>query len=312
MLSVYAFGSPRALLADQNPLHFPTAKTLELLLLMVANANSTLSRTQAATLLRADQGEARAKRALSTDLWRLKRVLSDASLPFEELVWVNHGEIGLARSGGIFADCSELESVFARYGDRSPSELDAAAYRRIRGAVEACSGDFAETFDQEWCFLYREKLRSKHHALLTLLMQLEVARDNWSMAVEWASRLVALDPLLEHAHRCLMQSHFLMGNRALAIRQYGVCRDLLEKELGVEPSDETSRMYRGLVAVDLDSLTPPLGAVRTANSPMANLPMKVPVADKPLTDQLSKALGSIDAARSLVAYVDSALRASGD
>lgn len=307
MLSVYAFGSPRALLADQNPLHFPTAKTLELLLLMVANANSTFSRTQAATLLRSDQGEARAKRALSTDLWRLKRVLSDASLPFEELVWVNHGEIGLARCGDIFADCSELEAVFARYGDRSPSEIDAAAYRRIRGAVEGCSGDFAETFDQEWCFLHREKLRSKHHALLTLLTQLEVARDNWPMAVEWANRLVALDPLLEHAHRCLMQSHFLMGNRALAIRQYGVCRDILERELGVEPSEETSRMYRGLVSVNLDSRTPPLAA-----PPTANLPMKVPVADKPLTDQLSKALGSIDAARSLVAYVDSALRASGD
>ncbi len=307
MLSVFAFGSPRALRPDHNPLHFPTVKTLELLLLVVAHADSTFSRAHAATILRADQEEARAKRALSTDLWRLKKVFSEADLPFDKLINVSHGEIGLARPSGVFADCNELEAAFSMHGATPPEDIDVEAYRQIRSAVERCAGDFAETFEQEWCFLHREKLRSKHHALLNLLMQVEVGRDNWPMAVEWATRLVLLDPLLEHAHRCLMQSHFLMGNRALAIRQFGICRDTLARELGVEPSEETSRMYRGLVSVDLRDISK-----QPASASADSKPARVPASDKPLTDQLSKALGSIDAARSLVAYVDSALRTSGD
>ena len=40
-----------------------------------------------------------------------------------------------------------------------------------------------------------------------------------------------------------MRLYFEQGNRSMALRQYQICRDSLQRELGVKPDDETERMY---------------------------------------------------------------------
>ncbi|MEO1643324.1 MAG: bacterial transcriptional activator domain-containing protein, partial [Pseudomonadota bacterium] len=168
-------------------------------------------------------------------------------------------------------------------------------------------GDFALGFEQEWCFIMRERLRSVHLSLIKMLMDNAAHRDDWSRAARLAERLLVLDPLLEHAHRTFMQAQFLMGNRAVAIRQFQACQDILDRELGVSPSEETVQMYRGLISL-------PISEASSASREQADfsaksiLPPSRLGTQKPLTDQLSQALGSLDTARSLVANVDQRLR----
>ena len=52
-----------------------------------------------------------------------------------------------------------------------------------------------------------------------------------------------MDPLRETAHRALMRLYADMGDRALALRQYQSCCDVLDAELGVEPETKTQRLY---------------------------------------------------------------------
>src|SRR5262249_56917737 len=66
-------------------------------------------------------------------------------------------------------------------------------------------------------------------------------------AVRSAVRLLALDPLREETHRTLMQLYARQGRLGDALRQYQTCVSVLRSELGVEPAQETRRIYREIV-----------------------------------------------------------------
>jgi len=55
---------------------------------------------------------------------------------------------------------------------------------------------------------------------------------------------VRLEPYRESGYRRLMRMLVSKGDRAEAVRAYQQCRDLLERELGVSPSEETDALLR--------------------------------------------------------------------
>jgi DNA-binding SARP family transcriptional activator len=61
-------------------------------------------------------------------------------------------------------------------------------------------------------------------------------------AVDLARRLVRLDAFDERAWRIIIRHHLATGNRSLALRRYRELCELLEDELGVEPSYLTRQL----------------------------------------------------------------------
>ena len=62
-------------------------------------------------------------------------------------------------------------------------------------------------------------------------------------AVRLLHRLLACDPANEGAHRALMRSLEALGRRSEALEQYHVCRELLLRQLQVEPDAATRALY---------------------------------------------------------------------
>lgn len=58
-------------------------------------------------------------------------------------------------------------------------------------------------------------------------------------AIACAERLLALEPLQEHAHRRLMRLHYLRGDRAAALLAFDHCERVLKDDVGATPSSET-------------------------------------------------------------------------
>jgi DNA-binding SARP family transcriptional activator len=56
------------------------------------------------------------------------------------------------------------------------------------------------------------------------------------------------DALPEDVHRELMRLLACNGQRALALRQFEVCRTLLKNELGIAPMRETVSLYREIAS----------------------------------------------------------------
>jgi DNA-binding SARP family transcriptional activator len=65
-----------------------------------------------------------------------------------------------------------------------------------------------------------------------------------------AEKLVALDPLREASHAVLMRAHITQGQTALAVRQYETCKQILKRELNVEPGASLQELRR---TVDADA-----------------------------------------------------------
>jgi predicted ATPase len=95
----------------------------------------------------------------------------------------------------------------------------------------------------------REKL---HEQLMWALQTLQAGyaeQGRWGELAAAARRQLALVPWTESAHRALMQALAAQGQVQLALAQFERCREILQKELGVEPSLATgefvARLRRG-------------------------------------------------------------------
>lgn len=58
-------------------------------------------------------------------------------------------------------------------------------------------------------------------------------------------RILAIDPVDESAHRALMSIYARKHRYGLAVRQYQICREVLDRELNVEPELETRQLHSG-------------------------------------------------------------------
>jgi DNA-binding SARP family transcriptional activator len=70
----------------------------------------------------------------------------------------------------------------------------------------------------------------------------------FTLAVEAANELMALEPLRESGHRLLMRGLAGSGNTAEALSAYERCRRLIAKQLGVDPSQQTKAVYEAVLA----------------------------------------------------------------
>jgi|tagenome__1003787_1003787.scaffolds.fasta_scaffold20239465_1 DNA-binding SARP family transcriptional activator len=105
-------------------------------------------------------------------------------------------------------------------------------------------GELLVGWYDDWVGPHRERLRQlRLHALEIAATML--SRDGrYAEALEAALRSVDLEPLRESAHRAVTLVHLAEGNHFEAIRQFQRYRNLLFRELGIEPSDRMLRMVQ--------------------------------------------------------------------
>ena len=108
---------------------------------------------------------------------------------------------------------------------------------------------------EEWATLKREWLRREVLLALYALADHYRQRGDYETAHRYARRQVALDSLREEAHRQLMRIYAEAGQQVDALRQYQVCADLLETELGLSPATETIALYEQIRNGGLDRKT---------------------------------------------------------
>lgn len=67
-------------------------------------------------------------------------------------------------------------------------------------------------------------------------MRALAAVRRFSEAFDAGMTSIAADPLRESAHRAVVRLHLAEGNVGAAVRQYELCRRLLDQQLGIEPT----------------------------------------------------------------------------
>ncbi len=145
--------------------------------------------------------------------------------------------VGLSDDPAWSLDVAEFERL-----------LSAAEPDQLQAALGLYQGDFLDGFYvdsdsfEAWTRLERERLRFSVMDVLDRLITLCRDQGNFNEGIAHATRLLQMDPFREETHRQLMRLLSLSGQRAAALEQYERCRDLLNQELGVAPSAETTAL----------------------------------------------------------------------
>ena len=96
---------------------------------------------------------------------------------------------------------------------------------------------------QDWLLSARRQLRQTACDAIDRFAQLLMAAGEHEQAIKALNRRLTMDPACEPAHQNLMKTLARSGRRSDALRQYGVCVDALQKELGVQPDAETKKLF---------------------------------------------------------------------
>jgi DNA-binding SARP family transcriptional activator len=208
----------------------PLPMSAQRLLAFVALHERPAQRAYVAGSLWLDSPEERAYANLRTALWRLHR----EGVRLVE----SHGQ-RLALSASVGVDLRAAESL-AR---RAMHEPGAAAVVTDASVLE---DDLLPDWYDDWVVLERERYRQlRLRALETLCEQATDAGD-LDAALDFGLAAVAGEPLRESGHRSVIRAHLAAGNAAEAVRQYRLCRRLLQEQLGVEPSEHMEQLLAGL------------------------------------------------------------------
>ena len=212
----------------------PLPLSAQRVLAFLALHDSPLMRAYLGEVLWPESHRRRAGANLRSAIWRTRQTGHD-------LFEASSNQLMLAPA--IAVDIRERRALARRLLDRSvecsPSDLGLEA-------VAALSVELLPDWFDEWLLLERERWNQlRLHALEALTERL-LAADEYSQAVEAALAAVWVEPLRESAHRLLIRVHTAEGNWSEALSQYQRYRRLLQRELGIAPTEQMEDLIRAL------------------------------------------------------------------
>ncbi len=216
-----------------TPLPLPASNDARRLLACLFLRRKPLPRAALIGQLRPESNEADARRALRQAVWHINR-----SLP--GLLTTDPEQIALADPTSLQIDVVDFEELLKSEG---PWSVTAQTLSR---AVALYQGDLLEGYYDDWAIIERERLRELYLQALETLIVAFKATLRYEQALQTAQELARIDPLRESAHREIMRLHHYLGNSATALRQFEICRQVLQRELALEPDDETQKLARSI------------------------------------------------------------------
>lgn len=251
MLRLRLLGAP-SVADDTRELYLPSQKAQALLFYLAAEAERSFSRSQIIALLWEESSEREGRNSLSTSLTRLRQALPLFPVRTEgdTLAWQ--------------AAPDAWVDLHAFQGAMQPATAEAPAHRivRLEQAAALYRSSFLDGFGvrdsisyDEWLRLERERWQQRWLNGLEQLIDAYTLVGDWDRALVHARNAMNADPLQERFHRALMRLHYQAGDRAAALAQFRICRDVLDRELGVAPDPETSALYQAIADGTLDRAT---------------------------------------------------------
>ena len=223
--------------AAGTALRLPTRKSRALFGYLAVPPGQLHSREELATLLWGERADKQARHSLSQALSSIRKALTNGA---GDALRVDGDRITLASSA---VDTDVLR--FERLVMQGSVESLARAADLYRGDLLSGIAFQAEAYE-DWLAGERARLRELALTALGKLLDHHAAAGDAERGIEVAIRLLALDPLQESVHRTLMRLYMAAGRGDAALRQYERCREVLRRELGVEPESETERLRRDI------------------------------------------------------------------
>lgn len=234
-------GGFRIFKAGQPVLLHNVSKTKSLLISLALSKNRHLSRETLLESLWPETATNLASQALSSLIHSLRDLLKDKIGDQSPIIHTD-GNYRLNLDAGIGVDMYWFEAL-AHAGEQQERAGNLiGAIASYQSAINLYEGDLCEIRDSQ-ALMVAESLRAHYLTLLSRLADYYYDQNELSSCLGYTHQLLVLDPCREDAHRLAMRCYMKQGNRSQALRQYQVCKKILQAEFGTEPEVVSSELY---------------------------------------------------------------------
>jgi DNA-binding SARP family transcriptional activator len=146
----------------------------------------------------------------------------------------------------------EIGKEVIRWIPDGSSTVDVEGFRAAMAAgdlelaVAHYSGDLLPACYDDWVLDARARLRAEAHAAFRRLAEQAVTAADHDATIDYSERAIDIEPADEAAVRLRMEANIELGQRAAALRCYHRYTEVLERDLGVVPSEAIEGLYRQL------------------------------------------------------------------
>ncbi|MGH2703733.1 MAG: AfsR/SARP family transcriptional regulator [Actinomycetota bacterium] len=239
------FGPGLAAVAQESP------KLRELLCYLLVFRDRLHHREILASALWPESTSVQSRKYLRQALWRLRALTDSDAVPLlrAENEWVG------VDTTCLWIDADEMEQQFMAVRTTPGEAISDEEAGSLRDAVALYRGDLLEGWYQDWCVSERERLKAIYLGMMDKLLAFSERHSRIEEGLSTAERILRHNPTSERTYVRLMRLYYLAGDRTTALRQFSLCNTVLRDELGIEPAEQTRRVYeqirddRGVEAV---------------------------------------------------------------
>ncbi|MGW3685092.1 ATP-binding protein [Streptomyces sp. NPDC005125] len=269
LLRLHLFGGFRVTRDGGPPLadKWPRPSARALVKLLAVSPGHSLHREQAMEICWPDSDAQAALGSLRVALHAARRAIEPELAPRASSSYLT-GEGTLLRLDPhtVVIDADQAENL-------AEQALTGGSTEALTAALAAFTGELLpEDRYATWAEARREELSAMCDRVRLALAEAHLADGETELATEVALRAMAAAPAEERAHRVLIDAYLRQGLRRQAVRQYHLCREALDAELGVRPGPATEQLY--LLALDASTAVIPAAsapvlpaAIRTPPGP---------------------------------------------
>ncbi|MEZ4630501.1 MAG: BTAD domain-containing putative transcriptional regulator [Deinococcales bacterium] len=280
MIKGYFLGQPRLVKQDdtrEQVIKLHSRQGLALLAYLLEQ-DAEVSRAQLIELLWPEEEAPFASGSFRVMLSKIKRVLPGALDITRYTVKLNRNTIQWDTQRFI---------QLAQQGDLNSLRQATALYRGefMQGFVLNGSAEF-----QTWLEEQRENWIESHNQVMRRLVDGLLEQHEMAKAIQHVDRWIKLEPWQERAHRQRMWLYWQTGEVDKALQHYRQYARQIERELGAEPSEDTSRLYETIMQDKQDSFQE-LIRLRTSAPSLSSSVQQDPSEVYQLNDSLTSFVG---------------------
>jgi len=244
-LKIYLLGQFN-LQADELSIGLPSRPAQSLLAYLAMNAGVAHRREMLASLLWPDSTESNARSYLRQAIWRIRKSLEDNSIQWEDYLQISDISVSFNAQSDHWMD---VELLLKPAHTWSTEEIEES--------VRLYRGDLLPGFYEEWILSERDRLQAAYHQKMHLFLTRLHESERWRDVLKWGEQWIRLGHSPEEAFRALMTAHAQLGDHGMVSATYQRCIDALDRELSLDPSPETRKLYERIIRGEVEDPGPP-------------------------------------------------------
>ncbi|RPI93225.1 MAG: hypothetical protein EHM40_10560 [Chloroflexi bacterium] len=198
-----------------------------------------LTKEQIGVVFWPDISPARLKMRFKINIYRIRQAIGQDVILFED------DRYRFNRTINYTWDREQFDRLFENLRQNT---VKSENKRLLEEVVVLLKGDYLADLDADWAVLDRLRYQEIHRYVMLQLAAIYLREGQAHDCLNVARQVLQSDPLLEEAHRLIIQAYASLHDPANMTLQYRQYRQSLGDQLGLQPSLEISTLYEQLMA----------------------------------------------------------------